>query len=114
MRTHNNEINSVLLGIVDDLVDWGTEPNVRFKFECGPFFRRQDLVQLLTALLLQFYTKVATCQPGFPIWLWYLTARTSRRAVISGVPTQEEPTTEGDTLWVNYSTRRFSSRSMAF
>ena len=53
-------------------------------------------------------------EPGFPIWLWYLTARTSRRAVISGVPTQEEPTTEGDTLWVNYSTRRFSSRSMAF
>ncbi len=49
MRTHNNEINSVLLGIVDDLVDWGTEPNVRFKFECGPFFRRQELVQLLTA-----------------------------------------------------------------
>ncbi len=27
-------------------------------------------------------------EPGFPIWLWYLTARTSRRAVISGVPTQ--------------------------
>ena len=24
------------------------------------------------------------------------------------------PATEGDTLWVNYSTRRFSSRSMAF
>ena len=24
------------------------------------------------------------------------------------------PATEGDTLWVNYSTRRFSSRSMVF
>ncbi len=24
------------------------------------------------------------------------------------------PATKGDTLWVNYSTRRFSSRSMAF
>ena len=24
------------------------------------------------------------------------------------------PATDGDTLWVNYSTRRFSSRSMAF
>ena len=30
----------------------------------------------------------STFYPGFPIWLWYLTARTSRRAVISGVPTQ--------------------------
>ena len=27
-------------------------------------------------------------QPGFPISLWYLTARTSRRALISGAPTQ--------------------------
>ena len=26
--------------------------------------------------------------PGFPISLWYLTARTSRRALISGAPTQ--------------------------
>ena len=26
---------------------------------------------------------------------------------------KENPATEGDTLWVNYSMRRFSSRSMA-
>ena len=25
--------------------------------------------------------------PGFPIWPWYSTARTSRRALISGAPT---------------------------
>ena len=37
----------------------------------------------------------------------------SRRAVIFGVR-RKEPATEGDTLWVNYSTRRFSSRSMVF
>ena len=27
--------------------------------------------------------------PGFPIWLWYRIARTSRRALISGVPTKD-------------------------
>ena len=26
-------------------------------------------------------------RPGFPIWPWYSTARTSRRALISGAPT---------------------------
>ena len=26
-------------------------------------------------------------KPGFPIWLWYRIARTSRRALISGAPT---------------------------
>ena len=30
---------------------------------------------------------VQRCQPGFPIWPWYSTARTSRRALISGAPT---------------------------
>ena len=34
------------------------------------------------------HTLLVGRKPGFPIWLWYLTARTSRRAVISGVPTQ--------------------------
>ena len=28
-----------------------------------------------------------TLNPGFPIWPWYSTARTSRRALISGAPT---------------------------
>ena len=27
--------------------------------------------------------------PGLPIWLWYRIARTSRRALISGVPTKD-------------------------
>ena len=31
---------------------------------------------------------VKSSYPGFPISLWYLTARTSRRALISGAPTQ--------------------------
>ena len=29
----------------------------------------------------------ASFKPGFPIWLWYRIARTSRRALISGAPT---------------------------
>ena len=33
-------------------------------------------------------TVLGTFQPGFPISLWHLTARTSRRALISGAPTQ--------------------------
>ena len=32
-------------------------------------------------------TPVLTSNPGFPIWPWYSTARTSRRALISGAPT---------------------------
>ena len=30
-------------------------------------------------------------EPGFPIWLWYRTANTSRCALISGVPTRRTP-----------------------
>ena len=44
--------------------------------------------------IITIYPKVATTgkdagktKPGFPIWPWYSTARTSRRALISGAPT---------------------------
>ena len=31
--------------------------------------------------------RLESFEPGFPIWLWYRIARTSRRALISGAPT---------------------------
>ena len=55
--------------------------------------------------------EVKPFKPGFPISLWYRTARTHRRAFDFWGSDVRNHTTEGDTRWVNYSTRRFSSRS---
>ena len=37
--------------------------------------------------LKEISRKGRTSKPGFPIWPWYSTVRTSRRALISGAPT---------------------------
>ena len=44
-------------------------------------------------LLVELISRVyfVPIKPGFPISLWYRTARTHRRALISGVPTQGTP-----------------------
>ena len=38
-------------------------------------------------VMTQGFDRVIEIKPGFPIWPWYSTARTSRRALISGAPT---------------------------
>ena len=53
-------------------------------------------------------------QPGFPIWLWYFCPfDQSSRLDFRGFLERNEAT-EGDTQWVNYKPRPFSSRSTDF
>ena len=64
--------------------------------------------------LLDIGGGVGVIQPGFPIWLWYFcpfdqSSRLDCRGFL-----ERNQATEGDTQWVNYKPRPFSSRSTDF
>ena len=58
MRPHHDEVNVVRPGVVDDLVRWGTEPDVRLDRKVGAFFGRQERVQLFTKVARRLVERV--------------------------------------------------------
>ena len=55
---------------------------------CGPRYAHQPARQAYRTGHKKWTPKSGQrLKPGFPIWLWYRIARTSRRALISGAPT---------------------------